>query len=157
MLNHVNTDIAVDIFEVLSELTDPEVLSEVPEAEAFVKAIFETELCQMTVDVLGRLDEAQSEEDFKAVTNGLSMLENLAELVPMEMCRRFLEVQSFLPYLIKRLRAQGMDYNKVYASEILGIVLQNSELARKETPGRVIEDRHPHMHIPHTQLIMRYV
>lgn len=27
MLNHVNTDIAVDIFEVLSELTDPEVLS----------------------------------------------------------------------------------------------------------------------------------
>jgi len=27
MLNHVNTDIAVDVFEVLSELTDPEVLS----------------------------------------------------------------------------------------------------------------------------------
>ena len=30
MLNHVNTDIAVDVFEVLSELTDPEVLSSLP-------------------------------------------------------------------------------------------------------------------------------
>ena len=38
MLNHVNTDIAVDVFEVLSELTDPEVLGEAEEAEAFVKA-----------------------------------------------------------------------------------------------------------------------
>eukprot|EP00913_Durusdinium_trenchii_P027225 g25543.t1 len=79
MLNHVNTDIAVDIFEVLSELTDPEVLSEVDEPEVFVKAVFDAQLCQMTVDVLMRIDETVSDEDFKAVTNGLSMIENLAE------------------------------------------------------------------------------
>lgn len=132
MLNHVNTDIAVDVFEVLSELTDPEVLSEVEDPEGFVKAIFDAQLCQMTVDVLARIDETVSDEDFKAVTNGLSMIENLADLMPQETCRQFLEIPTFLPWLIKRLRAQGMDYNKVYASEILGIVLQNSERAREE-------------------------
>eukprot|EP00435_Cladocopium_sp_Y103_P062587 s522_g24.t1 len=130
MLNHVNTDIAVDVFEVLSELTDPEVLSEVEDPEGF--AIFDAQLCQMTVDVLARIDETVSDEDFKAVTNGLSMIENLADLMPQETCRQFLEIPTFLPWLIKRLRAQGMDYNKVYASEILGIVLQNSERARDE-------------------------
>lgn len=132
MLNHVNTDIAVDVFEVLSELTDPEVLSEVEDPEGFVKAIFDAQLCQMTVDVLMRIDETVSDEDFKAVTNGLSLIENLADLMPQETCRQFLEIANFLPWLIKRLRAQGMDYNKVYASEILGIVLQNSEQAREE-------------------------
>ncbi|CAK9077284.1 Beta-catenin-like protein 1 (Nuclear-associated protein) (NAP) [Durusdinium trenchii] len=132
MLNHVNTDIAVDIFEVLSELTDPEVLSEVDEPEVFVKAVFDAQLCQMTVDVLMRIDETVSDEDFKAVTNGLSMIENLADLMPQETCRQFLEIPNFLPWLIKRLRAQGMDYNKVYSSEILGIMLQNSERAREE-------------------------
>lgn len=132
MLNHVNTDIAVDVFEVLSELTDPEVLSEVEDPEGFVKAIFDAQLCQMTVDVLARIDETVSDEDFKAVTNGLSMIENLADLMPQETCRQFLEIPTFLPWLIKCLRAQGMDYNKVYASEILGIVLQNSERAREE-------------------------
>lgn len=34
MLNHVNTDIAVDVFEVLSELTDPEVLSSLSQQTA---------------------------------------------------------------------------------------------------------------------------
>ena len=32
--------------------------------------------------------------------------------MPQETCRQFLEIPTFLPWLIKRLRAQGMDYNK---------------------------------------------
>ncbi|CAE7216175.1 Ctnnbl1 [Symbiodinium sp. CCMP2456] len=131
MLNHVNTDIAVDVFEVLSELTDPDAIADVEEPEVFLKALFEAQLCQMTVDVLMRIDETASDEDFKAVTNGLSMIENLADSMPQETCKQFLEIPNFLPWLIKRVRTQGaMDYNKVYASEILGIVLQNSEPAR---------------------------
>ncbi|CAE7359835.1 Ctnnbl1 [Symbiodinium sp. CCMP2592] len=132
MLNHVNTDIAVDVFEVLSELTDPDAIADVEEPEVFLKALFEAQLCQMTVDVLMRIDETASDEDFKAVTNGLSMIENLADSMPQDTCKQFLEIPNFLPWLIKRVRAQGaMDYNKVYASEILGIVLQNSEPARE--------------------------
>ncbi|CAE8626529.1 unnamed protein product [Polarella glacialis] len=48
LLNHVNTDIAVGVFEVLSELTDADVISETEEPEVFVRALFEAQLCQMT-------------------------------------------------------------------------------------------------------------
>lgn len=132
LLNHTNTDIAVDVFEVLSELTDPDVIAEVEEPEAFVAEVFKAQLPQMAVDVLLRIDEDASEEDAKAVTNCLTMIENLAEINPAETCNQFAEVSKFLPWLIKRVRAQGaVDYNRVYASEILGIVLQNSGAARE--------------------------
>jgi len=132
MLNHVNSDISVDVFEVLSELTDSEVIQEVEEPDVFLKALFSAQLCQMLVDVFVRIDESSSDEDFRAVTNGLTLIENLAEVSPQETCKRFAEVENFLPWLIKRVRAQGaMDYNKVYASEILGIMLQYSAPMRE--------------------------
>jgi len=132
LLSHTNTDIAVEVFEVLSELTDPDVIAEVPEPEEFLKAIFESQLAQMTVDVLLRINEEESEEDAKAVTNCLTMLENLADINPKETCTQFAEVPKLLPWLIKRVRAQGkVDYNRMYASEILGIMLQNSAVSRE--------------------------
>jgi len=132
LLNHVNTDIAVDVFEVLSELTDPDVIAEVEQPEDFVKAVFDAQLCQMSVDVLLRIDENSSEEDAKAVTNCLTMMENLADISPTETCNQFAEVPRLLPWLIKRVRAPGVvDYNRVYAAEILGIVLQNSAASRE--------------------------
>eukprot|EP00929_Paragymnodinium_shiwhaense_P118708 TRINITY_DN90629_c0_g1_i1.p1 TRINITY_DN90629_c0_g1~~TRINITY_DN90629_c0_g1_i1.p1 ORF type:complete len:667 (-),score=192.20 TRINITY_DN90629_c0_g1_i1:42-1952(-) len=126
LLNHVNTDIAVDVFEVLSELTDTDAIADVEEPEAFVTALFEAQLCEMTVDTLLRIDETQSEEDAKAVTNCLTMIENLTEVNPVETCDRFSKVPRLLPWLIKRCRQQAMDYNRVYSAEILGIFLQNS-------------------------------
>jgi len=132
LLNHANTDIAVDVFEVLMELTDPEVMENVEQPEEFVKALFEAELAQMSVDVLSRIEEGNGDEDFKAVTNGLTMIENLAEIMPQETCKAYGDISSFLPWLITRVRAPGaMDYNKVYASEILGILLQYDEQSRQ--------------------------
>mmetsp|Transcript_105720 Transcript_105720/g.340991 ORF Transcript_105720/g.340991 Transcript_105720/m.340991 type:complete len:687 (+) Transcript_105720:79-2139(+) len=132
LLNHVNTDIAVEVFEVLSELTDPDVVAEVPEPEAFVVGLFDAQLCQMTVDVLLRIDEGASEEDARAVTNCLTMVENLADISPAETCKQFAQVPRLLPWLIKRVRSPGtVDYNRVYASEILGILLQNTPVSRE--------------------------
>eukprot|EP00928_Gymnodinium_smaydae_P024700 TRINITY_DN19914_c0_g6_i1.p1 TRINITY_DN19914_c0_g6~~TRINITY_DN19914_c0_g6_i1.p1 ORF type:complete len:710 (-),score=216.59 TRINITY_DN19914_c0_g6_i1:72-2093(-) len=132
LLNHVNTDIAVDVFEVLSELTDPDVIGEVEEPETFFAALFEAGLCEMSVDVLMRIDEDASEEDAKAVTNCLTMMENLADLDPKDTCMHFAKAPKLLPWLIKRVRAQGdVDYNRSYAAEILGIMLQNSEQCRE--------------------------
>ena len=36
-----------------------------PSSEIICKAIFDAQLCQMTVDVLMRIDETVSDEDFK--------------------------------------------------------------------------------------------
>lgn len=132
LLNHTNADIAVDVFEVLSELTDPDVIAEVGNPEDFVKALFETGLAEMSVDVLLRINEDNSEEESQAVSNCLQMIENLADINPTDSCARFAQVPRLLPWLIKRVRAQGaVDYNRVYASEILGIILQNSPESRE--------------------------
>jgi len=132
LLNHANTDIAVEVFEVLSELTDPDVISEVPEPEGFINALFDTQLAEMSVDVLLRINEENSEEEAQAVTNCLHMIENLADVNPTDSCARFAQVPRLLPWLIKRVRAQGaVDHNRLYASEILGILLQNAEPCRE--------------------------
>mmetsp|Transcript_13275 Transcript_13275/g.30210 ORF Transcript_13275/g.30210 Transcript_13275/m.30210 type:complete len:590 (+) Transcript_13275:133-1902(+) len=129
ILNHANTDIAVDVFEVLNELTDADVIAEVEDSEAFLKALFDAQLPDMTVEVLLRLNEDASDEEFTAVTNGLSMIENLADINPKETCRHFVGISKFLTWLLKRVRAPKMDHNRLHASEILGIMLQNSETA----------------------------
>merc|ERR1719401_2406802 len=67
LLNHANTDIAVDVFEVLSELTDPDVIAEVPNPDDFVTALLDGQLIEMSVDVLLRIDENNSEEEAQAV------------------------------------------------------------------------------------------
>eukprot|EP00927_Polykrikos_kofoidii_P013514 TRINITY_DN15890_c0_g2_i1.p1 TRINITY_DN15890_c0_g2~~TRINITY_DN15890_c0_g2_i1.p1 ORF type:complete len:666 (-),score=170.51 TRINITY_DN15890_c0_g2_i1:74-2071(-) len=132
LLSHANTDIAVDVFEVLSELTEHDVISEIEEPERFVNALFEAQLCDMTVDVLLRINEADGEEEAKAVTNCLTMIENLTDIMPQETCLRFSKVPRLLPWLMKRVRAAGaVDYNRVYASEILGIFLQSSAASRE--------------------------
>eukprot|EP00425_Heterocapsa_triquetra_P022840 CAMPEP_0195134422 /NCGR_PEP_ID=MMETSP0448-20130528/150609_1 /TAXON_ID=66468 /ORGANISM="Heterocapsa triquestra, Strain CCMP 448" /LENGTH=602 /DNA_ID=CAMNT_0040172521 /DNA_START=21 /DNA_END=1826 /DNA_ORIENTATION=+ len=131
LLNHANTDVAVDVFQVINELTDPDVIAEVPEPDEFLKALFEAQLPTMTVDCLLRINEDQSEEDAQAVQNCLSMIENLADIDPLGTATQFSQVSKMLPWLIKRVRATTMDYNRVYSSEILGIFLQNSPASRE--------------------------
>mmetsp|Transcript_3243 Transcript_3243/g.7202 ORF Transcript_3243/g.7202 Transcript_3243/m.7202 type:complete len:592 (+) Transcript_3243:47-1822(+) len=129
-MNHANTDIAVDIFEVLNELTDAEVMDEVDDPEGFINALFEAELPTMAVEVLLRLNEEASEEEAEAVSNFLSMIENLAEIAPSETANRFARVPKFLPWLLKRVSIdKKMDSNKANAAETLGVILYNSTSA----------------------------
>lgn len=131
LLNHSNTDIAVDVFEVLSELTDPEAIAEIEGNEAFITALLDAQLCEMSAEVLLRITE-DSEEEQQAVTNCLTMFENLTEANPEDICNKLGRAPKLIPWLIKRVRASGaMDYNRVYAAEILGIMLQNSLLCRE--------------------------
>jgi len=53
-----------------------------------------------------------------------------ADLTPTETWSHFGKDTKLLPWLIKRVRAGEMDYNRVYASEILGMMLQYSERCR---------------------------
>merc|ERR1712227_609671 len=86
----------------------------------------------MSVDVILRIDENASEEDSQAVTNCLTMMENLADLQPQAVCKRLTQASKFLVWLLKRVRSGAtVDYNRVYASEILGILLQNAPESRE--------------------------
>merc|ERR1719225_1564114 len=130
LLGHDNTDIAVAAVEVIQELTDVDTMNESEEgAEVLLKALVDNQICSLLVTNLERLDETVKEES-EGVHNTLAIIENLVELRP-EMCKDVAEA-GFINWLIKKLKVKvPFDENKLYASEILSILLQTEPDNRK--------------------------
>ncbi|CAH1369392.1 unnamed protein product [Tenebrio molitor] len=129
LLAHDNTDIAVGTVELLQELTDVDILHESEEgAEALIDSLLEHQVIALLVQNLDRLDETVKEEA-DGVHNSLSIIENLTELRS-DICNEATK-QGLLQWLLKRLKVKApFDPNKLYASELLSILLQNNEKNR---------------------------
>jgi len=130
LLSHDNTDIAVAAIDVIQELTDVDTMNESDEgAEALLQALFDNQVCSLLVTNLDRLDENVKEES-DGVHNTLAIVENIVELKP-EICKDVAEA-GFMNWLIKKLKVKvPFDENKLYASEILSILLQTEPENRK--------------------------
>lgn len=79
----------------------------------------------LLVQNLERFDE-KVKEDADGVHNTLAIIENTCELKNAEISKVAGE-QGLLQWLLKRIRVRQYDANKLYASEILAILLQNNE------------------------------
>ncbi|XP_054722689.1 beta-catenin-like protein 1 [Uloborus diversus] len=131
LLSHENTDIAIAVVDLLQEMTDVDVLNEgsAEGAAALVDALLEAQVVALLVQNLERLDEGVREEA-EGVHDTLGIVENLAEFRP-DMCVDAAK-QGLLAWLLKRLRSKTpFDANKLYASEILSILLQRHEENRR--------------------------
>merc|ERR1719495_47223 len=130
LLNHDNTDISVAAIDVIQELTDVDTMNESDEgAEALLQALFDNQVCSLLVANLDRLDETVKEES-DGVHNTLAIIENIVELKP-EICKDVAEA-GFMNWLIKKLKVKvPFDEKKLYASEILSILLQTEPENRK--------------------------
>ncbi len=141
LLGHDNTDISLTVVDLLQELTDVDTLSEnQEEAEGLVDALLveqvlsvhcvqypypHSQVIALLVTNLERLDE-RSKEEGEGVYNSLSILENMCEVRNNEVMLAAGE-QGLLVWLLKRVRIRSYDPNKLYASEILAIMLQGHE------------------------------
>lgn len=125
LLAHPNTDISAAIIEILQEFTDVDVLHESTEgAEKLIDCLQEQKITKLLVtNCLERFDESASEES-QAVHNVMGIFENLTEFRP-EMCIEIAE-QGLMNWILKRLKVKGFDPNKLYSSEILSILIQNT-------------------------------
>ncbi|CAH0557978.1 unnamed protein product [Brassicogethes aeneus] len=129
LLSHDNTDVAVATVELLQELTDVDILNESEEgADALIEALLEHQVVALLVQNLDRLDETVKEES-DGVHNTLSIIENLIELrseITNEAAK-----QGLLAWILKRMKVKSpFDGNKLYASEMLSILLQDNEKTR---------------------------
>ncbi|VEN59232.1 unnamed protein product [Callosobruchus maculatus] len=129
LLAHDNTDISVATVELIQELTDVDILNESEEgAEALLEALLDHQIIALLVQNLERLDESVKEEA-DGVHNTLSIVENLTELkseITTEAGK-----QGLLGWLLRRLKVKGpFDANKLYASEMMSILLQDNEKNR---------------------------
>lgn len=78
---------------------------------------------------LERLDD-RSKEDSDGIHNMLAIVENMCEVRNAEVCTAAGE-QGLLLWLLKRVRVRQYDNNKLYAAEILAILLQGNEMNQK--------------------------
>ena len=132
LLSHENTDIAVAAIDLLQELTDTDTLNESEEgSESLVQALCAQQISALLVSNLERLTDASSREETDGVHNALAIIENLVEFRP-EVCKDAAEAGLLNWLIAKKLKVKvPFDANKLYASEILSILLQDEPANRK--------------------------
>uniref|UniRef100_A0A182N491 Beta-catenin-like protein 1 N-terminal domain-containing protein n=1 Tax=Anopheles dirus TaxID=7168 RepID=A0A182N491_9DIPT len=125
LLSHQNSDISVAVVDLLQELTDVDILHEsLDGAETLIEALRKQQAAGLLVQNLERLDETVKEEA-DGVHNTLAIFENLIE-VKSDIAREVAE-QGLMQWILKRLRAKiPFDANKLYCSEILSILVQDT-------------------------------
>lgn len=125
LLSHENTDVSVGVVDLIQELTDVDILHESAEgADELIEALLNNQLTSLLLHNLQRLDESVKEEA-DGVHNTLGIIENILEV------RNEIVVQvgkeGFVNWILRRLKAKtGTEANRLYASEVLSILLQNS-------------------------------
>ncbi|KAL7135348.1 hypothetical protein ABFS83_11G088500 [Erythranthe nasuta] len=130
LLNHDNTDIAIDAVTLLQDLTDADVIEDNEDsALVLVDALVENSAVELLVQNLSRLSDSDPDES-AAIYNTLSTIENLIEVKP-SVSELVCEKTKLLKWLQARIKVREFDSNKQYASEILAILLQNSAANQK--------------------------
>lgn len=130
LLNHDNTDIAIDVVQLLQDLTDEDVLEDNDEpARVLVDSLVENSVLELLVQNLHRLSDSDPDE-MAAVYNTLATIENLIEVKP-TVAELVCEKTKLLKWLLGKIKVREFDGNKQYASEILAILLQNSTANQK--------------------------
>ncbi|XP_040580272.1 beta-catenin-like protein 1 [Lepeophtheirus salmonis] len=129
LLSHENSDISIAVIDLIQELTDIDTLHESQDgADALIQTLSNNQIAPLLVQNLERLSTL-SDDDNDGIHNTLAIIENLIEFRP-QMCREAVDA-GILVWLTKRLKVRiEFDANKLYASEILSILLQHEEKNR---------------------------
>ncbi|KAH9625791.1 hypothetical protein KSS87_006035 [Heliosperma pusillum] len=130
LLNHDNVDIAIDVVNLLQDLTDEDVLDDNEDsARVLVDSLIENNCLELLVQNLLRLNDSDPDEA-SAVHVSLGIVENLIEVKP-NVAEIVCEKTKLMRWLLGKIKVREFDGNKQYASEILAILLQNSLVNQK--------------------------
>lgn len=136
LLTHDNADVCLAVIDLLVELTDTETAEEASEEMGlFIDAILANQGLELLVQNLGRLDESNS-EDSDGVHATLNVLENLLDFRP-SISVDLSQKTGILKFLLKRLKPKKFDANKLYASELLSIILQDNASLLSDVGGKM--------------------
>ncbi|CAI5437481.1 unnamed protein product [Caenorhabditis angaria] len=136
LLGHENSDIICATLNLLQELTDVDILNEGDEgAVELVESLSNGSIITTLLSCFERLDEKEKDES-DGIHNGLSVVENMIEFrdETTEECVK----QGFIVWLLKRcFQKSPFDANKMYASELLSMILQSSDSAKSKLTEKV--------------------
>lgn len=137
MLQHENTDIGIRTISVISDLLDEDNLTgdEEETVALLVDSFLKNNALELLVNNLSRLEE-KHDADSQAVHNTLSIFENLIELRP-QLAKVLASETKLLKFLCARVSKDTFDATKLYASEVLSILLQQGDEAVHKVVGDV--------------------
>ncbi|KAF9780181.1 Catenin-beta-like protein [Thelephora terrestris] len=131
LLSHENADIAIDVIDLLHELTDEDNESEEDEDEeqrsaavkALIEALLENSFLELLVENLNRLNE-EEEADRLGVFHVLGILENVLAFNP-AISKVLIKKTKTLFWTLNRIQKPAQDDNRGYAAELLSILIQS--------------------------------
>ncbi|CAI2320479.1 unnamed protein product [Caenorhabditis sp. 36 PRJEB53466] len=136
LLGHENSDIVCATLSLLRELTDDDVMNEGEEGAAeLIDSLVNGSIVTTLLACVERLDESVKDEA-DGVHNALGVVDNMIGFRDdiTEECVK----HGFIVYLLKRCFQKGpFDANKIFASELLSVILQASETAKAKLTDKV--------------------
>ncbi|KAH9999864.1 DUF1716-domain-containing protein [Russula vinacea] len=143
LLSHENADIALDVIELIHELTDEDVGEEDEDEDpdqreaalkSLISALLDLSILELLVDNMTRLNEVE-EADRQGIYHVLGIFENFVGSQP-PLAERLVLKTKLLPWLLTRTQSKTHDENRGYSAELLSILLQGSQLNRLELGKR---------------------
>ncbi|KAF1769473.1 hypothetical protein GCK72_001290 [Caenorhabditis remanei] len=136
LLGHENTDIVCATLSLLRELTDDDVMDEGEEGAAeLIESLVSGSIVTTLLACVERLDETIKDEA-DGVHNALSVIDNMIgfRVEITEECVK----HGFTVWLLKRCFQKGaFDANKMFASELLSVILQTSDNAKAKLTDKI--------------------
>ncbi|KAJ5935757.1 hypothetical protein N7466_005304 [Penicillium verhagenii] len=131
LLSHENADIAIDVIQIIGELTDEDVEAEQEQWDSLVNSMMDADLIELLTSNLTRLDE-NVETDRAGVYYILGVLENLCSQT--SVAEKIGQDASVLQWILTRIQKKEtpVSQNKQYSAEVLAILLQSSSKNREK-------------------------
>lgn len=123
LLSHENTDISVNVIDLLNNLLEPTGLKDANQDAVgpLLDFFFSNQIVQLLTQNLARLNETIQDEA-EGVHTTLGIIESLLNIRP-EMAVTIAN-QGICAWIMRRIQRPQFDKNKLYASEVLAILLQ---------------------------------
>ncbi|EPB67614.1 hypothetical protein ANCCEY_13298 [Ancylostoma ceylanicum] len=129
-------DSEIELDTAIQELTDVDILNEGEEGAAqLIESLASGRIVESFLTAFDKLDE-KVKDDADAIHNALSVVENMIDFRP-ETAEDCVSQNLFL-WLLRRACQKGQfDANKMYASELVALLLQMSESAKRKLTEKV--------------------
>ncbi|TDH72150.1 hypothetical protein CCR75_000775 [Bremia lactucae] len=139
LFSHENIDVRLSVLSLLADLTDVDAAaSSLGPARMLARNLVDEKLLPLLVTNLNQLAKAvgsenseQAEEEKMGIYNSLQILENMADLEP-QVCGQVAETPIYSFLLDQVAPKKVFSENKLYASEILSIMLQSGAKSREK-------------------------
>ncbi|KAL1521953.1 hypothetical protein AB1Y20_021599 [Prymnesium parvum] len=120
LLAHDNLDISSDVVDLFYEMTDAD--DATPEdLQSLVDALLENDAPMALIAHMEKLNDA-NEEEARCIHSTLGIFENILEARPASAAA--VAKSGLMAWTLGRLKARGFHANKLYAAEILALLLQ---------------------------------